>query len=714
MEVNIGYVKARGISYRNEIRLIRKKTDIPLQPIYEAFMNSWEAIMDKFTCEHMNLGVIKIHLHKKSNLFTLETKQGDFDKITVEDNGLGLDDQSYKRLEDLRDDSKNHSNLGTGRVQYIHFFETTIIDSTFACTSGNRRRFIRLSKSDAFLAQNAIMSLDTDEISDKEETGTIVSFIHPIDEKDKSFYVGLNINDLKKEIIRHFLSLFCENRERLPQITLATIVDNKVVEDGYIISTDIPTPDKEDEHLELSYSKLNEKNRIVDAERTSLFHLKAFKRPSFEIKQNAIYLVSKGATGTSIDLDSLQKSEEIDGKRYMFLLSGDYLDNSDRDDRGNIRLIKSQEFKHQNEDNLFPEEVILLDTIIQETNNRINTLYKEFEEKNNEKNLKICELQRMFLLNQNTIDKVRSKVKISDSDEKILKIVYEADSEIEAQKDNEIKQRLSEIKNIIPARGEEYIKDLNERADELIKVIPLQNRTALSRYVARRKIVLDLFGHLLKEAKRLLEEGKGIDESLFHNLLFQQSSISESPEDCDLWLINEEYIYFKGVSDKKLDNVKVGDKSLLKTNLTKEETEYKTKCGKDAGNKKPDILLFPQEGKCIIIEFKAPNVDVSFYLDQINRYARLIHNLSDSCFNFNSYYGYLIGEQGIDIEEIRDADPYFISAGNLDYIFRPHFPVSGKFNRPDGDLYTEIIKYSTLLERATLRNKIFIEKLTKK
>lgn len=35
----------------------------------------------------------------------------------------------------------------------------------------------------------------------------------------------------------------------------------------------------------------------------------------------------------------------------------------------------------------------------------------------------------------------------------------------------------------------------------------------------------------------------------------------------------------------------------------------------------------------------------------------------------------------------------------------------GKFGRLDGALYTEIIKYSDLLKRAELRNKMFIKKL---
>lgn len=715
METYLGFVSAKGISYRNEIKTIKKKSDVPLQPVYEAFMNSWEAILDKYTEEHINLGVIEIQLHKRCNLFSNETEELNYDSIAVLDNGLGLDEKSYNRLIDLRDDSKHHSNLGTGRIQYIHFFESTQIESVYRTSNGDyKKRRVRLSKSESFLNKNAILKLEADDISEEKGSRTVVSFHQPLEKKDLNYYSSLNHGDLKNELIRHFLSLLCENREHLPQIIISIAVDNKIVEEGMIQASDIPTPDKEIKKLELPYSKLDDKNRIVDADKKALFHLKAFKRPGNEIKQNAIYLVSKGALGITIDLDSLQKNEEIDGNRYMFLLSGDYLDNSDRDDRGNILLVKSQDFKRQNESSLFPEEVILLDTIVQNTNRSIYNLYKEFEEKNKEKNLKIDELQKMFLLNQNIVDKVRGKVRISDSDERILKLVYEAESEIEAEKDNEIKIQLNEIKKIIPSRGEHYLQELNKKADELMLTIPIQNRNSLSKYVARRKIILQLFDHILEEAMKLQKEGKEIKESLFHNLIFQQASSCESPEESDLWLINEEYIYFKGISDTKFDNVLIEGKPLFKKNLTEEELSYKTKCGKDAGDRKPDILLFPQEGKCIIIEFKSPRVDVSFHLDQINRYARLIHNLSDPSFHFNTYYGFLIGEQGIDIDEIKDANPYFISAGYLDFIFRPHFPVVGKFHRGDGDLYTEVIKYSTLLERAKLRNRIFIEKLTKR
>lgn len=705
------YVTARGISYRNEIKTIKKKTDVPLQPIYEAFMNSWEAILDRFSRENMHNGIISILLHKKSNIFSKDTGKVEYDKIILADNGLGLDKSSYKRLEDLRDDSKRHSNLGTGRIQYLHFFNTTFMESVYRSTEGHRKRKVRLSKSDAFLSKNAIMSLDVDEACNDDDIGTIISFVQPLDEKDGDYYASLGVNELKREIIRHFLSLLCENRDRLPQIVIKVFLDNKITEESEVLSSDIPKPDKEDDKLDFTYSKLNEKNRIVESNKKSTFHLKAFKRPSSEVRQNAIFLVSKGATGTQIELDSLQKNEEIDGNRYMFLLSGDYLDESDRDDRGNIRLISSQEFRHQNENNLFPEEVVLLDTIVQETNKSINTLYKEFEEKSNEKNVKIDELQRMFLLNQRTIDKIRKKVKITDSDEKILKMVYEADSEIEAEKDNEIKQQICEIKSLTPSKDESYKNEISERTDKLLVTIPLQNRTALSKYVARRQIVLELFELILKKELESLKSEKRIDEKLLHNLLFQQSTVADSPEDSDLWLINEEFIYFKGVSEYKFEDIEYLGKRIFDKEFSEEDKRYLTSLGERRLAKRPDVLLFPEEHKAIIIEFKAPDVNVAEHLTQIDFYANLLLNYTTENLHLTSFYGYLIGEE-IEDRDVRGRVSRFEVSPNFKYWFRPSERVTNFNGGPEGSIYVEVIKYSTLLERAKLRNRIFINKLS--
>lgn len=700
------FIKAMGIWYINEIKTIKKKTDVPLQPIFEAFLNAWESILDRFSKEHFKNGSIDIAFYCSKNLFSKK-----IEKIVVGDNGLGLDNNSYQRLVNLRDDTKKHSNLGTGRIQFIHFFDHTTIDSIYKDGDRYKKRKVTLSKNEAFLRENAILRLDEEDNSDDTNPKTEVVFETPLDEKDKEYYSTLTIQEIKDEIIKHFLSLFCEYRNQLPNIHISLYENKELKEESNVVATDIPNPDKEEE-LMIDYSKLNENNRIILSGRQERFQLTAFRRPSSEIKQNAIYLVSKGATGICFDIDSLQKKDEINGNRYMFLLSGDYLDASDRDDRGNIKLVSIQDFKHQNQDSLFEEEVVLLDDIVKETNKSINKLYTELDSKNQEKNKTIDELQQMFLLNPVTVNKVRNRVKNTDSEETILKLIYQADSEIEAKKDDAIRQQMEEIKSITPDKTEDYQTKLKEKVDELITAIPLQNRTVLSKYIARRKLVLELFDEVLNKELDSLKDGKRIDEKLLHNLLFQQSSNSECPEDSDLWIINEEFIYFKGVSEAKFEDIEYKGKKIFDKEFSEEDKRYLNSLGEKRLTKRPDVLLFPEENKAIIIEFKAPDVNVSEHLTQIDFYASILLNYTIDELQLTTFYGYLIGED-IEDRDVRGRVSRYEYSPKFNYWFRPSEKVINFNKGPEGNIYSEVIKYSTLLERAKFRNQIFIDKLIK-
>ena len=218
---------------------------------------------------------------------------------------------------------------------------------------------------------------------------------------------------------------------------------------------------------------------------------------------------------------------------------------------------------------------------------------------------------------------------------------------------------------------------------------------------------------ILEKELNSLTKNKNINEDLLHNLIFQQHS--KNTHDSDLWLLDDQCLFFSGSSEGQLNTIEVNGVKLLKTKLTQEEIDYKRRNGLDgevidAGIRRPDVLLYPEEGKCIIIEFKAPNVEVSKHLDQINRYAMMINNLSDESFHLHAFYGYLIGEN-INYDYIQEANSAFKEAANLKYIYRPNYNIPGRFKRNNGDLYTEIIKYSDILKRAQLRNKIFMEKL---
>ena len=221
-----------------------------------------------------------------------------------------------------------------------------------------------------------------------------------------------------------------------------------------------------------------------------------------------------------------------------------------------------------------------------------------------------------------------------------------------------------------------------------------------------------LQGHLDAQRKSAKTKGtkkkKGQPEAIFHNLLFPKGS--SNPIESNLWVLNEEYIHFQGISESELDNVTIDGIPLFKQNLSEEELAYKKRTTGDIGQKRPDVLLFPAEGKCIIIEFKAPSVDVSKHLHQIHQYASFIHHLSDERFKFNSFYAYLIGENA-DVYSILDTDGDFKESQELGYLVRPHKNLPRLFDREQGVLYTEIIKFSDLLKRANLRSKIFTDKI---
>ncbi len=707
--VEIGYIKAVGIWYKTELRTIQKKGDTPLQPLFEAFTNSLEAIhllIDETKSD--DKGEISINIYRTKDLFSKKNNLYNFQKITIEDTGIGFNDDEFKRLINLRDDRKNFKNKGTGRVQYLHTFDKTYIHTIYADSSsstGYKKRELVLSKNEAFLQNNTIIRLDSEEEIVSDSPKTTLTFETTLEKKDFDFYSIISANDIKRELIRHYLAGFCENRNNLPKIEIKMFIDGEITEELEILSSDIPIPTNE-KTIDIQYSKFTD-NGIEKTSKKENFNLKSFIIPKNNLSKNGLKLVSKGEIAKNIKLDNLLPVDQINGNRYLFLLSGNYIDERDSDTRGEINIITAKDLKNRDSNSLFTEEEILIEDIEQKTNQTIVELFKEIEEKRKVKEENINDLKEMFLLNDKTLNALKNKIKIDDTDDTILRKVYEADAKIIAKKDAEIKQQIEELEKLVPTE-KDYQEKLSQKVDEFVKAIPLQNRTALTQYVARRKLVIELFGKILNKEIEKLKGGGRIDEDLMHNLIFQQST--DNPELSDLWLINEDFIYFKGFSERKLNKIEIEGEVLFNKKFSEEEQRYLNSLGEKRLTKRPDILLFPDEGKCIIIEFKAPDTNVSEHLTQIDFYANLIRNYTNDNFQITTFYGYLIGES-IEDRDVRGRVSRFEHSYHLDYWFRPSENVNGFDNRSNGSIYTEVLKYSTLLERAKLRNRIFINKL---
>jgi len=703
------FLKATGVYYKTTIENIKKSKSY-LQPVFEALTNSLESIKEK----NLDNQKLIISIHYSNDLTSSEI----YSHLKIHDSGLGFNDEEFERFQTLNDNQKGYSNNGNGRIQYLHFFEyskfTAVSKSKNSSTGYMQRKFI-LSKSKNYLNNNAIIKIESVEEVNTKDTYTEVLFDTVLNKDDQNKYTDLTIELLKKEIIEHYLDYLCENRDKLPQITIKKIINKTQDSELFIEASDIPILDRE-AIIPIKYTQYASNGKDIEkSNEYKDFKLKAYKLPENQLERNALRLTSKGQIVKGeifkkVKLSNLKSKDVIDGSRYLFLLSSEYLNEKDTDTRGELDICTLDDFKKlsSSESTLDLHKEILLDDINDKANEKVESIYSEIKDEMEKQNIEIEKLKDMFLLNPETINSIKNKITLQDTEASILKKVYKADSEIIAKKDIEIKEQIDSLHSL-DTSSDDYIENLNNMVNELVRVIPIQNRTALTHSVARRKIVLDLFEKILnKELKKQSKENRNIDEKLLHNLIFQQSS--NKPDKSDLWLINEDYIYYKGTSENTLGDIKINGDSIIKDKLTEEEEVYRLKQQGDANQKRPDVMLFPNEGKCILIEFKAPNVNVSEHLTQLNRYASLINNLSKDKYKFTTYYGYLIGEN-IDVDDIIDNDSDFISAESLDYIFRPYKRIASKFDKHNGALYTEIIKYSTILERAKKRNEIFIDKL---
>ena len=634
---NLGYKTAIGTRYDGRIQKIPKSTD-KLRPIYEAFTNAHDAL------KNVSEGRIVISIQLNKTLFSDKDENFEFDNITIEDNGIGFNDKEFTRFLNLDDTSKGIGNKGSGRVQFIHYFEKAEYESVFADTSsstGFRKRIFTLSKNDAFLQNNAIVRLDFNDEVSATDSYTILKLSNPLEtnsqkQENREYFKTISMEDLKKNLKNKFLALFCDNRNNLPEIKLQRCI-NGVVDyenEKSITQQDIPDTDKPSEDINVYYSKINMEGKVETSTNIEIINLKSFKIDQNELDKNSIKLVSKGEIVKDIKLDNLASDDLIGNNRYLFLLSGNIIDNANTDDRGNLHIPTEAEFKKSyGEPNLFPEEVITIDEIRETANEKINTIYPEIVEHAKQKQLEIESLKDMFLLSDETIK--RAKIKPTDDEETALKKIYEADSDLVAKKDIEIKKRIDALNKLTPNTSD-YQEKLATEVKELTKIIPLQNRTSLTQYVARRKMVLELFQKTLDYEIDKFKNGGRIDEKTLHNLIFQQTS--NNPEDSDLWLIAEEFIHFEGVSEAKLKDITYKDKKIFDKEFSEDDKRYLNSLGEKRLEKRPDILLFPQEGKCLIIELKAPDVNVSEHLTQIDFYASLIRNYTANDFQITALF----------------------------------------------------------------------------
>lgn len=704
----MSYISSEGLSWRGLLKGFPKATNI-MQPLFEAFTNSLEAIDMRKKRGDSFLPYIYLDFYFNHNI---ENENDGLSRLTITDNGIGFDDDNFNRLKVFKDDTKGYDNRGSGRIQLIHSFITATYESVYMQGEIYKFRKFILSRAESFLQQNSILRLEEDRIADNNsEIKTILELDDLRAKSDIKYFNSLEIQDIKEAILDHYILYFCLNKSCLPEITINYYHNTSIIATRTIKTEDIPDVSHDDETINVPISKISSDMKRVEISDDNIeVKIKSYKLPQGQLKKNSVKVTCKGEVVDSVKvkLDCLPADMQIGNSYFLFLLSSQYFDNRVGDSRDTLEILNKKEFKKRAKQYGMIEPQIIMDDLQEKVSDKAGEMYAEISEQKEIHANQLATLKKTYMLSEEAL----TETDVNDTVEDILKKAYIYDAKLIAERDAAYHIMLEEL-NALDTSLPTYRDNLQNLVAEMTKIIPLQDKESLSRYVTHRKLVLELMAKILNREtiSQNIEGNRNIDEKLLHNLLFTQHS--DDAGNSDLWMLNEDYLYFKGVSDQPLNQIKIGDNKLFREEVTQEEERYLSSLGENRRIKRPDILLFPSERKCIIVELKTPTTNLALHLSQIKKYANLLRNFTSDGIVIDTFYGYLIGE-ALEPRDIRAAEGNFKHDPKFNFMYLPSTPIvyeNDPTGRQDGSLYMEVISYSEILKRAEKRNEAFTSKL---
>lgn len=717
------------IELKNSCELIGKSKDI-FSPIKEAITNSLDAIIQKQKLHNTFAPLISVCIYFKTSKDLLGKEIHALDYISIEDNGIGFTSDNLERFKKLAENTKGLNNRGTGKIQIFCRFNEISIDSTFI-EDGKGRHLNAIWKItgeyDDSLTELGIQNITKTIVKMSDFSG---------DKNEENFFLRYldNINELRRDIVKRFLlRLWLGTNNNSLSLRIQTFLENQQKGDFTFNQSTVPHPDKEEvisistEQAKVTVDKKNKDKVHIDwrpIEPKYNLILRRFKLSKDEVDENGIYMCSKDIVVEPFKFQAVRKNANFNGYRYLSSISGDILDNPLNVNQSvdGFKFPSKKKIERELKDGdmfLFNREnkFIFWDEIKDKIGHGLSEAYDDIEGLQGEREKTIIELAKQYGISLE--DAEESNIAFNDTEEEATEKLFETQAKRLAKQSIEIQKTYKELKDlgtqILDPRSEEYRIKFGELSNKLLEKIPQQNKDELTRYIIRRDMVVDLLKLALcndlavqKEWQEKKGEGEKIrqdKEGIIHDIIFKRR-MKEIPN--DLWILNEEFVHFNGCSDLELDKLEINGEKILKDNIDILQALRSVGIQKDTYSKqRPDIFLFPEEGKCILVEFKAPDVDVSTYLDQIQRYARLLANYSNK--QFIQFFGFLIGEtiDRVSVPGRYNKVPY----GN--YWIYPDEPVKSidESEIMIANLYQEILPLSEIVKRAELRNRSFAEKL---
>lgn len=645
----------------------------PLLPLYEAIINSIQAIEDRGIQE----GIITIEVERTSDLPEERgTNVHAIKSFKITDNGIGFNENNYLAFNTADTTNKKaRGSKGIGRFIWLKAFTKVLIESYYSEDDQYKKRTFNFT-----LTKKGIENEELIIINEKKYLTQIILF--GLKENFHQF-CPRNIESISEKIIEHCLVYFVTGTTPIIQLHDSANDKTIVLNDAF---------------RDLAKSSLEEISFVLKGHGFKLSILKLYKsntRHELHYFANNRQVKQYNVENEILDLPKrILDTEKNQDFSINVFLTGNYLDQIVNSERTNLNFLNEA-------DNLLSASEItegeLKEKVIEELHKNLNPYLSTIREAKTQRvkdfvNNEAPQYRPLLKYKPEILDQIKPDLKEDKLDLELYKFQQGLDLEIK-------KETVELFANIDKV---EDLTEYKEKYDQQISKLLEVGNFKLSQYILHRKVVLEI---LRKQISKSTDGTYFLEDSI-HQIIFplKKTSSDVTLANQNLWLIDEKLNYHQFLASDKalstLENIDVDSK------------------------KRPDVIIFNQPfalvsdtkpyQSVVILEFKKPMRDN--YKDEdnpIDQVLGYVENILEGKvldkhgrpFNIPAntpFYAYIVCDITASIEKQANRRSFIKSTDGLGFFGYIKEPLN---------TYIEIIGFDKLINDAEKRNQILFDHL---
>jgi hypothetical protein len=657
----------------------------------------FESVSNSLYCGSKNRKIdITINLYreyKANDVMKMKNEDSVITGFIIADNGEGFTDENYEKFTKKIYKTNHEGGKGEGRIAFLKVFEAVEIESVF---KESNKLFLR-----KFIFNRNSVRDNKKEVSN--ETPVITKIIFKKMKASFQNYTKKDIEYFSNEVLSHFyvhLHYLLEQKKKF---------EIRLIDDGGISEGIINTSKLEQDTVAHDNFVIRDSSGLGDINNIQ-FNIVHIKTMNIE-NNKAFYVVDERSAGEINNLDLPPGIlEDKNGKKYYYniYLKSSYFNKFLNESRTILSLPSD---KRETENKYITKELIeqrLKEKAEEFLQYEIGILNQKNEQKvitvlSDEHNNKITNNKAfLYMLSDEEMKKkLLKKIKFSDTSRQVILKVKDFHEELQEETVKQINGMVELLKS--DKKNKLNIEELEQKMQALAQKVNLANSVSLSSYIMLRKYVLTILG----EGLNVYKNNNSQNETFFHNLLLMKGT--NNTMDSNLWLLDDMFLYFDGTSEVAIEDITIKGEKIIR-DLSDEERKELNQFNKKRLENRIDLLFFPDERKCIIIELKDPKVGIGDNITQMDRYAQYIANFVRPEYAIENFYTYLITDNftkfdkpGNGYRRIHGINGFVRNAADIKSFDNDDITIANQ--------YSEVIRYTDIYERAKMRNKIYFSKL---